>query len=70
MKKLFLLFIAFFYCSINSNAEIYLVSDKAQKQWASIWHDGKWFTIGVNAFPDFETLFTVVNENSTVFVAD
>lgn len=70
MKKLFLLFIAFFYCSINSNAEIYLVSDKAQKQWASIWHDGKWFTIGVNAFPDFETLFTVVNENSTVYVAD
>ena len=70
MKKILIFIISLFLFATNSNAETYLISSQAIKEWASVWHNGKWFTTGVNAFPDFETLLAVVEENSTIYVAD
>lgn len=70
MKKILIFIISLFLFATNSNAEIYLISSQAIKEWASVWHNGKWFTTGVNAFPDFETLFNseYFKSNSTIYV--
>ncbi len=71
MKKLSTLLFSLLFCVISSNAAIYLISSNAIKEWASIKHNGHWFTIGVNTFPDFESFCQAnIEENSTVYVAD
>ena len=70
MKKILTFIIFLFLFTTNSTAETYLISSQAIKEWASVWHNGKWFTTGVNAFPDFETLFNseYFKSNSTIYV--
>ena len=58
-------------CAISSNAESYLISSKATVKGSPITHDERWFVVGKNAFPDFESLFEAeIEENSNVYVAD
>ena len=57
-------------CAISSNAEIYLISSKANEAGKPIAHNERWFTVGENAFADFNTLLANAEENSTVYVAD
>ena len=70
MRKFYTFLTLLFICSMSINAEMYLIKSEAIKEWSSVWHNGKWFTVGVNAFPDFESLLEVVKENSIVYVAD
>ena len=57
MKKISTILLLFLIGAINVNAEIYLISSRAVKDWASVEHKGHWFTTTYNAFPDFESLF-------------
>lgn len=57
MKKISTILLLFIIGAINVNAEIYLISSRAIKDWASVEHKGHWFTTTYNAFPDFESLF-------------
>ena len=70
MKKKFAILLFFLVSILNVNAEIYLISSRAIKDWASVEHKGHWFTTTYNAFPDFESLFNseYFKPNSTIYV--
>ena len=70
MKKISTILLLFIIGAINVNAEIYLISSRAIKDWASVEHKGHWFTTTYNAFPDFESLFNseYFKPNSTIYV--
>ncbi len=58
-------------CAISSHAESYLISGSATEKGKQISHNERWFVVGENAFPDFETLFNAeIEENSDIYVAD
>ncbi len=70
MTKLFIIFLTTILCSISINAKTYLISSKATENGAPISHDERWFTVGENAFSNFNTLLANAEENSTIYVAD
>lgn len=70
MKKLSTLLLTLLFCTISSNAAIYLISSNATNQGKAISHNERWFVVGKTAFADFNTLLAVAEENSTIYVAD
>ena len=70
MKKFYSFLSLIFICTISINAETYLISNEAIEPGTPISHNERWFTVGENAFPDFNTLLANAEENSTVYVAD
>jgi len=70
MKKLFTFLLALLLCAFYSKAEIYLISSNATEPGKPIAHNERWFTVGENAFADFNSLLANAEENSTVYVAD
>ena len=70
MKKFYSFLSLIFICTISINAETYLISNEAIEPGTPISHNERWFTVGENAFADFNTLLANAEENSTVYVAD
>ena len=70
MKKFYSFLSLIFICTISINAETYLISNEAIEPGTPISHNERWFTVGENAFPDFNSLLANAEENSTIYVAD
>ena len=70
MKKFYSFLSLILICTISINAETYLISNEAIEPGTPISHNERWFTVGENAFPDFNSLLANAEENSTIYVAD
>lgn len=70
MKRFYTFLSLLIICSMSINAETYLISSRAVKEWASVEHKGHWFITSKTAFPNFEALFnsTYFKPNSTIYV--